>query len=178
MAVESSVFLFLFLFLQQLYVTILCSLILPEVVRKDAKGSITNNRNHNPTLIVESVCQNSAPFKEGLTSQNEISIEQKSLEGDSNCTSASDGTTSIESLHAPPDFAAARQSLVRYKCDICGRVCPSKHKLKRHLSTHSKERPFPCSICGRSFKWTEYLQKHMRQQHSMPSKGLLLLFLR
>lgn len=70
-----------------------------------------------------------------------------------------------------PDFAAARQVFIRYKCDICGRICPSKHKLKRHLSTHSEARPFPCPICGRSFKWTEYLQKHMRQQHSVTSKG-------
>lgn len=68
------------------------------------------------------------------------------------------------------DFAS-RRSLLRYKCEKCGRECPSKHKLKRHLSTHSEARPFPCSICGRTFKWTEYLQKHMRQQHPLGKRG-------
>ncbi len=53
----------------------------------------------------------------------------------------------------------------RHFCHVCNRECPSKHKLKRHLSTHSEERPFNCHLCGRSFKWTEYLAKHMRQQH-------------
>ena len=69
------------------------------------------------------------------------------------------------SVSCKVDFVA-RRSLLRYKCDMCGRECPSKHKLKRHLSTHSEARPFPCGICGRTFKWTEYLQKHMRQQHA------------
>ena len=68
------------------------------------------------------------------------------------------------------DFAA-RRSLLGYKCERCGRECPTKHKLKRHLSTHSTARPFPCKICGRSFKWSEYLQKHMRLQHRNGKNG-------
>ena len=53
----------------------------------------------------------------------------------------------------------------RHVCLHCGRECPSKHKLKRHLSTHSEQRPYNCHLCGKSFKWTEYLAKHMRTQH-------------
>ena len=68
------------------------------------------------------------------------------------------------------DIAARRSLLLgkkqRHVCHVCGRECPSKHKLKRHLSTHSQDRPFNCHICGKNFKWTEYLAKHMRQQHS------------
>ena len=68
------------------------------------------------------------------------------------------------------DIAALRKSLTgrpRLKriCHICGRECPSRHKLQRHLSTHSEDRPYNCSICGKAFKWTEYLSKHMRTQH-------------
>lgn len=67
------------------------------------------------------------------------------------------------------DVAAAQRLFLRSKqrhvCHVCGRSCPSKHKLKRHLSTHSEERPFNCQLCGKNFKWTEYLAKHMRQQH-------------
>ena len=68
------------------------------------------------------------------------------------------------------DIATRRSMLLgrmkqKHVCHVCGRECPSKHKLKRHLSTHSEERPFNCHVCGKSFKWTEYLAKHMRQQH-------------
>ncbi len=69
------------------------------------------------------------------------------------------------------DIATRRSLLLgriqkqRHFCHVCHRECPSKHKLKRHLSTHSEERPFNCELCGKSFKWTEYLAKHMRQQH-------------
>ena len=74
------------------------------------------------------------------------------------------------------DIATRRNILLgrtknKYVCEVCGRECPSKHKLKRHLSTHSEERPFSCQICGKSFKWTEYLQKHMRQQHHGGAEG-------
>ena len=73
--------------------------------------------------------------------------------------------------NSPSSEIAKQRSLllgrakIRHVCDICNRECPSKHKLRRHLSTHSEERPFACQLCGKTFKWTEYLQKHMRQQH-------------
>lgn len=74
------------------------------------------------------------------------------------------------------DIAALRQSLsgrprLKRVCHICGRECPSRHKLQRHLSTHSEERPYNCTVCGKAFKWTEYLAKHMRTQHSQGSSA-------
>lgn len=68
------------------------------------------------------------------------------------------------------DIAALRRSLsgqprLKHICHICGRECPSRHKLHRHLSTHTEKRPYHCRICGKAFKWTEYLAKHMRTQH-------------
>lgn len=74
------------------------------------------------------------------------------------------------------DIAALRRSLggrprLRRTCHICGRECPSRHKLQRHLSTHSEDRPYNCRICGKAFKWTEYLSKHMRTQHGPGSSN-------
>lgn len=83
-----------------------------------------------------------------------------------------DATTSqlSEEAGAALDLAQRRALLLgrtkqRHICLQCGRECPSKHKLKRHLSTHSEQRPYNCPLCGKSFKWTEYLAKHMRTQH-------------
>lgn len=78
--------------------------------------------------------------------------------------------TNLLPISGALDIAARRQLLLgrkqRHVCHVCGRECPSKHKLRRHLSTHSQDRPFNCHVCGKNFKWTEYLAKHMRQQHS------------
>ena len=136
----------------------------------------------NSAVVVQPLCDGiktpiSASVPGDAPPAHDSNSLNKSLDG--NSAGKSTDAVSSESSRVPtnpipasiPDFAAARQSFVRYKCDMCGRVCPSKHKLKRHLSTHSEARPFPCGICGRSFKWTEYLQKHMRQQHSMAAKG-------
>ena len=81
-----------------------------------------------------------------------------------------DATSQLEEAGAALDLAQRRALLLgrtkqRHVCLQCGRECPSKHKLKRHLSTHSEQRPYNCHICGKSFKWTEYLAKHMRTQH-------------
>lgn len=81
-------------------------------------------------------------------------------------------TASLTSL----DIATLRKCLsrkpkLRRVCHICGRECPSRHKLQRHLSTHSEKRPYNCEICGKAFKWTEYLSKHMRTQHGPGSSN-------
>ena len=80
----------------------------------------------------------------------------------------------IPSLDASLGIPELRKTLtgrpkVRRTCHICGRECPSRHKLQRHLSTHTEERPYSCKICGKAFKWTEYLSKHMRTQHGSNS---------
>lgn len=101
---------------------------------------------------------------------------QAGAEGPASAGSASaDQTSQLEETRmilssGALDIAARRSLLLgrtkqRYVCQVCNRECPSKHKLKRHLSTHSQDRPFSCHVCGKCFKWTEYLQKHMRQQH-------------
>ena len=71
----------------------------------------------------------------------------------------------VEQAKIPSLDVVTGRPKVRRVCHICGRECPSRHKLQRHLSTHTEERPYSCKICGKAFKWTEYLSKHMRTQH-------------
>lgn len=97
-------------------------------------------------------------------------VEAAAIGGGAGETLALDATGQLEEAGAALDIAQRRALLLgrtkqRHVCLHCGRECPSKHKLKRHLSTHSEQRPYNCHLCGKSFKWTEYLAKHMRTQH-------------
>ncbi|KAA0183427.1 hypothetical protein HAZT_HAZT002707 [Hyalella azteca] len=50
-------------------------------------------------------------------------------------------------------------------CPICGKQFPKKRKsnLQVHLRTHTNERPFKCSTCGRGFKQKAHLEKHQEK---------------
>ena len=49
----------------------------------------------------------------------------------------------------------------RAQCGICHKIF-SKYYLKIHAGTHTKERPFPCEICGKSFLQMQHLVEHNR----------------
>jgi len=37
-------------------------------------------------------------------------------------------------------------------CEICGSICKSRPRLKRHMLCHTVEKPYKCTICDRRFK--------------------------
>uniref|UniRef100_A0AAY5KIL9 C2H2-type domain-containing protein n=1 Tax=Esox lucius TaxID=8010 RepID=A0AAY5KIL9_ESOLU len=45
-------------------------------------------------------------------------------------------------------------------CYVCGRILTRTSDMERHLKSHSKERPFHCGTCERSFKYKDTLKKH------------------
>lgn len=48
----------------------------------------------------------------------------------------------------------------KYVCDYCGRACAKPSVLKKHIRSHTGERPYPCVPCGFSFKTKSNLYKH------------------
>ncbi|MES1908854.1 MAG: hypothetical protein MHM6MM_001706 [Cercozoa sp. M6MM] len=49
-----------------------------------------------------------------------------------------------------------------YKCTLCDKPLSSRQALKRHLRTHSGERPFECPICQKRFRVNSNLLRHKR----------------
>jgi len=56
-----------------------------------------------------------------------------------------------------PTFLNGEKKLI---CNICGKACDSKG-FRRHVLSHSEERPFVCSECGDSFAQNSALQRHI-----------------
>ena len=59
--------------------------------------------------------------------------------------------------------------LKQNKCVTCGRVCENVHYLRRHLTTHSKERKFKCTYagCGKSYKYKCDVKRHFSDVHEV-----------
>ncbi|KAK3858028.1 hypothetical protein Pcinc_035753 [Petrolisthes cinctipes] len=52
---------------------------------------------------------------------------------------------------------------MRLVCEVCGLATTTQRDLRRHqLATHSKQKPFSCKICHRSYTAKESLNNHLR----------------
>lgn len=52
-----------------------------------------------------------------------------------------------------------------FPCQICGKTYSSRPILKTHQIVHSKDRPFSCEICQRTFKYKFVHRDHMKKLH-------------
>jgi DNA-directed RNA polymerase subunit RPC12/RpoP len=60
----------------------------------------------------------------------------------------------------------AMQAYKKYVCTYCNKRFGWSTDLKRHILTHTGERPFQCQLCGATFTRNFLLQKHVLKLHS------------
>jgi transcription factor STE12 len=66
--------------------------------------------------------------------------------------------------HSSSSLPAISQRVKAFSCPLlsCGRLFKRLEHLKRHLRTHTMERPFQCPICRRRFSRSDNLTQHAR----------------
>ncbi|XP_070192436.1 zinc finger protein 354A-like [Littorina saxatilis] len=82
-------------------------------------------------------------------------------------SSPSSSPTSVKSRLAANFSLKKHVPGMPFTCDICMKTYVSKYALKRHIATHSDERPFICSFpgCKGAFKLKSRLTDHVRYVH-------------
>ncbi|XP_031632788.1 zinc finger protein 135-like [Contarinia nasturtii] len=87
--------------------------------------------------------------------------EQKATTSKGKATTGNDGCKG-KRYNDKKDQAAAKPIGKKHECPMCEYSSSTKSNLKRHIVTHTGEKPFSCTLCPKRFNRKHRLQYHMK----------------
>ena len=96
------------------------------------------------------------PFREAKNATaNRLMVENALLEANYNLDADPEEENKDETRNNPIKFGAQK-----YGCPFCSKIMQIPYNMKRHILTHTGEKPFVCNDCGKSFNDKGNLSRH------------------
>lgn len=77
----------------------------------------------------------------------------------------------LKSTSMRTHMSSVHQQLRKHKCDLCDMIFKTAGTLAKHKFSHTKTRPFNCTMCSTGYYQNEYLRKHFERVHGIVYTG-------